>query len=77
LPEPIAAWVFSEERQPGDTTALVAESSAYLVIYDGQGDDAAEITATKTLQDQQVTEACQQAALEITHNALGWRLVGR
>jgi hypothetical protein len=77
LPESIAAWVFSEERQPGDTTALVAENSAYLVIYDGQGEDAAVITATKTLQDQQVTEACQQAAPEITHNALGWRLVGR
>jgi hypothetical protein len=77
LPEPIAAWVFSEERQPGDTTALLAENSAYLVIYDGQGDDAAVITATKTLQEQQVTEACQQATTEITHNALGWRLVGR
>jgi hypothetical protein len=75
LPDPVADWVFSDERQPGDTTALVDGNSAYLLIFDGQGIDAAEITATSALQEQQVTEAF--AAPEISHNALGWRLVGR
>jgi hypothetical protein len=77
LSELVAAWAFADDRQSGDTAALVDGNEAYLLIYDGPGSDAAAITAQGVLQEQQVTEAFEQAAPEISHNALGWRLVGR
>ena len=61
-----------------DTVSLVDGDSAYLVILDGWG-DAAQLTAIRALQAQKISQAWEQADVcaGISHNALGWRLVGR
>lgn len=79
LPDAVAEWVFDPERQAGDTVSLVDGDSAYLVILDGWGTDAAQLTAIRALQAQKIAQAWEQADVRagISHNALGWRLVGR
>lgn len=80
LPELVAEWVFDEEHEEGDYTTLLDEDSgeAYLVIYDGEGEDTARLSAIAALRQQAAEDGIAQLAenADITYNVLGKQLIG-
>ncbi len=82
LPAVVAAWAFDGKRTAGDSTCLLEAdgTAAYLVIYDGAGQDAAEIAALSALRRQAVEEEAE-AAIEVHYqaqrHAMGMKFVGK
>ena len=81
MPDILAGWVYDEAHTAGDYAALFDEENdmACLVIYEGEGEEAAVLTAVEALRQQSIADAISQLTedAEITYNILGRQLIGR
>ena len=81
LPDMLSEWAYDEARAAGDYAALFDEENcaAYLVIWEGEGEEAAVLTAIAALRQQSVEDEIDQLVeeAEITYNILGKQLIGR
>lgn len=63
----LAAWIFAEERQPGDTTAIsLEEGSDFVIYYVAYGDPEWKLSIKSTLLSAIMTEYMEEIAAPIT-----------